>query len=134
MPDNSCQTKVLQEIWGSGICKIEATAVISGKDVVLVIGGGTRPHIGAVSLALPRPSLADPSQVSSSASVLCVTGHKEDELARSAGLEMAAALDTTVTVIAGIHIDQATWPDILALSTNCEHVLKKLIYRIKELK
>lgn len=131
MADNGCKMQLLQEAYGIEGAKVEATAIISGDDIVLVIGGGTKHHIGAVSLALPRPSLADPVKVSASASVLCVTGHKEDELARSAALEMAAVLNRTVTVVAGIHIDKASKADIHELNANCDVVIKKLIHRIQ---
>lgn len=133
MVDNGCKMQSLQESCGIEAAMVEATAIISGDDIVLVIGGGTKHHIGAVALALPRPSLADPVKVSASASVLCVTGHKEDEPARSAALEMAAALHRTVTVVAGIHIDKASAADIHELNANCDYVIKKLINRIQAL-
>lgn len=50
------------------------------------------------------------------ASVLCVPGHKEDEFARNAANALATALNTTVTVSVGIHIDNATAKDIQILS------------------
>jgi hypothetical protein len=58
------------------------TAVRSGDDVVVVLGGGERPHIGALAVAIPRPSLADPEQTSSTSSVITLLGHKDDELYR----------------------------------------------------
>lgn len=133
MADNGCNMRMLQEACGIEAARVEAAAIISGEDIVLVIGGGTKHHIGAVSLALPRPSLADPAKVSASASVLCVTGHKEDELARSAALAMATALNRTVTVVAGIHIDKASAADIHELNANCDVVIKTLIRRIQAL-
>jgi len=38
---------------------VEAKAVWIGKDLLIYIWGGDRPHIGAVAAAQPRPSLAD---------------------------------------------------------------------------
>lgn len=57
---------------------LEAVAVRCGDDLTVVIGGGEKQHIGAVAVGIPRPSLKDKNIVSSSASVLCLTGHKED--------------------------------------------------------
>jgi len=76
-----------------------------GKDLLVAIWGGEKPHIGAVSVAQPRPSLKDPKRVSSTASVICILGHKEDELAKAASEILSAALNTRVVVTAGIHWD-----------------------------
>lgn len=75
---------------------LEAVAVRCGDDLTVVIGGGEKQHIGAVAVGIPRPSLKDKNIVSSSASVLCLTGHKEDLLARKAALELASLLGHTV--------------------------------------
>lgn len=93
------------------------TAVRAGRDVQLVISGGDTPHIGAVALGTPRPSLADASQKSSSASVLCVSGHKEDLLARRVALTVAKELDATVCVSVGIHLNAPTPGDFEAVSS-----------------
>ena len=38
--------------------RVEAEAVRIGKDVLVYIWGGERPHIGSIAAAQPRPSLA----------------------------------------------------------------------------
>ncbi|MBN2666725.1 MAG: hypothetical protein JXR67_09460, partial [Bacteroidales bacterium] len=68
----------------SGVFDIHASVCLIGKDLLVAIWGGEKPHIGAVSVAQPRPSLKDPKRVSSTASVICILGHKEDELAKAA--------------------------------------------------
>lgn len=123
--------KEIYESAGSGSCRVDASIVRCGKDVVVVVGGGTTHHIGAVALAIPRPSLSDPSQISASASVLCVTGHKEDEVARNIALEVASKLDCVVTVIVGIHIDHATGDQLSEMLENCKEVIKNLVIRLE---
>lgn len=103
---------------GQGRHQAEALVVVNGADLVVTIGGGSAYHIGATALAIPRPSLADPGLVSASASVICVTGHKEDELARSAALKMAAHFNRIVSVNLGLHVDEATPQDIMDLTSN----------------
>lgn len=76
-----------------------------GADVLVAIWGGEKPHIGAVAVAQPRPSLKDPEVMSASTSVICLLGHKEDELVKAAAEILAAALKTQVVVTAGIHWD-----------------------------
>jgi hypothetical protein len=61
---------------------IHSLSLLVGEDLVTCIWGGTEPHIGAVAIALPRPSIADPNVVSSTSSVFTVLGHKEDELVK----------------------------------------------------
>ncbi|MGD8524504.1 MAG: hypothetical protein PVF56_25390, partial [Desulfobacterales bacterium] len=53
-----------------------------GPDLLVAIWGGEKPHIGAVAMAQPRPSLKDPEVTSSTASVFSYVGHKEDDLAK----------------------------------------------------
>lgn len=76
-----------------------------GNDFLVAIWGGEKPHIGAVAVAQPRPSLKNPDLTSASASVFCFVGHKEDDLAKTASEIMAAVLKTNVVVTAGIHWD-----------------------------
>lgn len=47
---------------GQASYTITACVVLCGNDAAVVIGGGEAPHIGAVALGSPRPSLknADP--------------------------------------------------------------------------
>lgn len=61
---------------------IEAHVRLIGQDLLVAISGGEKPHIGAVSVAQPRPSLKDPKHTSATASVICLIGHKEDEIAK----------------------------------------------------
>ncbi|MDR0826971.1 MAG: hypothetical protein LBN33_03710 [Desulfovibrio sp.] len=111
---------------GAGQHKVEAMVIACGKDILVALGGGTNCHIGATATAVPRPSLADGAKLSASASVLCVTGHKEDEIARGTALSLASACNCVVTVVAGIHIDGATSEDIAILKRNCECLAARL--------
>lgn len=108
---------------GEGIYRIEADVLICGSDISIAICGGDTPHIGAVALASPRMSLADKEKTSASASVICVMGHKEDELARAAALKLAARFSCQTAVAAGIHIDDASEDDIKVLWKNYETVM-----------
>jgi len=84
---------------------LEASVRLIGQDLLVAIWGGEKPHIGAVAIAQPRPSLKDPEVMSATASVICLPGHKEDELAKAVSEILAAALNTPVVVTAGIHWD-----------------------------
>jgi hypothetical protein len=119
--------KVLKLEVGSAPYRIQAVAVECGSDLVVTIGGGERSHVGATALAVPRASLADASMLSATASVICVTGHKEDELARKAALRLATTFSCCATVSVGIHIDEAKREDVVWLTQNYEDLCQMLV-------
>lgn len=104
---------------------IEASCIKVGDDYVIVFGGGEKPHIGAVALGVPRPSLKKDGTCSSSASVICLTGHKEDLLARTAALELSKAFQHSVTV--GIHIDNVAPEAIGLVESHFKFLLEQII-------
>ncbi len=106
--------------------QVEAVVVVTGRDLTVTIGGGEAYHVGAVALAVPRPSLADPAQRSASTSVICVTGHKEDDLARTTAARLAAQFDRVVVVSAGIHLDRASPADIATMIRHANDVIDRI--------
>jgi hypothetical protein len=105
---------------------MEVQAHWVGADLVVTIGGGTRPHVGAVAVAQPRPSLKGDGSVSATASVIALLGHKEDELARWAALHLASRLNTTVVVTAGLHIDNATMEEIIQMDAEARRLVEAI--------
>jgi len=89
----------------TGAYDLTASVRRIGPDLLVAIWGGEKPHIGAVAVAQPRPSLKDPEVTSATASVICNVGHKEDDLAKAASEILASVLKTQVVVAAGIHWD-----------------------------
>lgn len=110
---------------------IEAEAVWIGPDLLVYIWGGEAPHIGAVAMAEPRPSLADPSVTSSSASVFTYLGHKEDMLAKQTAETLSAALKAKVVVTAGIHWDNLEPSAIDTVVANSKQLVKALVEKLK---
>jgi hypothetical protein len=80
-----------------------------GRDLLVVIRGGDEHHIGAVSIAYPAksPSRAD---ISVSLNSITVPGHKDYLVANSAAEKICRALGVVITVVVGIHMDNAS-PD-----------------------
>ncbi|MBW1862177.1 MAG: hypothetical protein JRJ02_07365 [Deltaproteobacteria bacterium] len=113
---------------------LEAYVRFIGQDLLVAIWGGERPHIGAVSIAQPRPSLKDPTVTSSTASVFCLLGHKEDELTKAAAEVLAAALNTNVIVTAGTHWDNIDQNDIEKVIRNSEILLEMILDKIASLR
>ncbi len=84
---------------------IEAVGVECGEDLVVVVGGGSRYHCGAVALSLSLPSLKDPRKMTNSTYQVPAPGHKEEALAREGSLILSRELRRTVVVSVGIHED-----------------------------
>ena len=103
-----------------------------GGDQLVAIWGGEKPHIGAVALAQPRPSLKDSGITSATASVLCVVGHKEDDLVKEASESLAAALQTRVAVAAGIHWDNLDEEGIRAVKKKSRVLVRRIAEEMKE--
>ena len=109
---------------------LEAFVKKIGQDLLVAIWGGERPHIGAVAVAQPRPSLRDNRLRSATASVFCYPGHKDDIIAKEAAEKISSALNISVTVTAGMHwegIDEAGIKDAIA---NSRHLVKMIIEEI----
>jgi len=113
----------------TGAYDLTAGVRLIGKDVLVAIWGGEKPHIGAVAIAQPRPSLKDPEVTSSTASVICLIGHKEDELAKAAAEILAAALETQVVVTAGIHWDDLAADAIQRIIRNSEKLIDMILQK-----
>ena len=101
-----------------------------GQDILVAIWGGDKPHIGAVAMAQPRPSLRDPDVTSSTASVFAYVGHKEDELAKAAAEILAATLKTNVVVAAGIHWDNLPPEGIQRVIENSNILVETILEKI----
>lgn len=99
-----------------------AKALRIGEDWLVAAWGGDKPHIGAVAIAHPRPSLEDSLRLSASSSVYCFLGHKEDALAKELSEKLAAALDTNVTVTAGMHWNGLKTSDLPLVSASFEEL------------
>ena len=112
---------------------ITAGVRLIGQDVLVAIYGGEKPHIGAVAMAQPRPSLKDPDVTSATASVFTYVGHKEDDLAKATAEILAAALKTHVVVTAGIHWDNLTKEGIQQIIHNSKILIDLILEKVRSL-
>ena len=111
---------------------LEASARWIGVDLVVSIWGGERPHVGAVALAEPRPSLKDAETTSATASVLCVVGHKEDAVVKTASEFLSAALSARVVVTAGMHWENLDAEGIRTVVRRVDSLVKLMARHLEE--
>ncbi len=111
----------------SGKYTVEAVAVRCGNDLNVTIGGGEKYHIGAAAVAVPRLEHKDGKKRSASTSVICIQGHREDELSYNCAKYLATKLDCTVVVAIGIHVDDIRADEFGILLENVNILLKNII-------
>lgn len=78
-----------------------------GEDYNILIWGGEKPHVGCTVLAVPRPSLTGDGSRSATASVLNVTGHKDEQICRYLAEQTAKHTGAVVACTGGFHIEHA---------------------------
>ncbi len=116
---------------GTGRHRIWGTAFLSHEGLAVNLVGGDVPHIGAVAIGIPRPSLASPRRQSATTSVFAVVGHKEDELARPIATDLAKALGRTTVVVAGVHIHRARPADFVKIFENAGRAAEEIITKVR---
>jgi len=114
----------------TGTYDLRAAVRRIGDDILVAIWGGEKPHIGAVAMAQPRPSLKDPSATSASTSVYCFLGHKEDALANATATILASRLKTRTVVTAGMHWDNLDPEGIRVVQANSALLTELILQRL----
>jgi hypothetical protein len=112
---------------GRGKYRVGLIGIPTDGGLIVGIFGGDKPHIGAVAIGIPRPSLKDPSKLSATSSVFTMTSHKDDEIARPASEKIAKELNQTAVVIAGVHVEGASEMEIRELLANAERAVDRLV-------
>lgn len=112
-----------------GRVKINLKAILIGEDLCVIISGGDSPHIGCVTLSVPRPSLADSRIISATTSVLNLIGHKDDEAAKYVSHMLSSELNKNVVVTCGIHLDNITKEEINITFELLKELTEKLIQK-----
>ncbi len=115
---------------GEGRLRVCASALPAGADLVISITGGSQPHVGAVAIAQPRPSLRNSALTSATSSVITLCGHKDDVVARQAAERLARALGCVAVVSAGIHLEEASEADLAQLLSNATRCVESLLARL----
>ena len=106
--------------------QIEIQATRVGCDIQLLLQGGSSPHIGCMVLATPRPSLTGDGSRRATASVINVTGHKDEALCRYLAEKVAAVADAVTVCTGGFHIDGMTSEQIQEVQTAVKHMAQEV--------
>ncbi len=95
-------------------------ALFMGQDLCILLDGGHKPHIGAVSTAHPDKQ-----------ETFCLPSHKEDILATDIALTLQQEFGCTVTCLCGIHLQDITRHEIDVVYRLSQELVQKLIHEIQ---
>ena len=116
-----------------GNYEIFAHVEVLGDDLLVVLWGGTSPHIGAIGMAQPRPSLKDPKAISATSSAFTFLGHKEDVVVKAMSEELARELNRKVVVVAGMHWEDLRDEGIEEVIGICQRLKHRILEEIRRL-
>ena len=103
-----------------------------GEDYLILLKGGDCPHIGCMALAVPRPSLrSDKKEMSSTASVINVTGHKDEKLCRYLAEKIAAGAQAVTVCTGGFHVDHITESQIEEVIEAVKEIANELLAMVQ---
>ena len=96
-----------------------------GDDILAVLSGGDRPHIGCAVLAVPRKSLKGDGTPAATSSVINITGHKDELICRIIAEALCTEYNATVTCTGGFHVDGITEEQIREVREAAERLVSQ---------
>ncbi len=101
---------------GRGKYKVWLQHHAIGDDLVFVLGGGERSHIGGIVIAEPGKKV----------NAIRLTGHYDDIVLKPIAEAACKKYKVKVVAVGGVHIDNATKKEITLLVDNCKRMIKKI--------
>jgi hypothetical protein len=119
---------VKAKLFAYGALPYRVTAEVRslGSDLLVILSGGDKPHIGSVAVAVPRPSLEDHRVMSSTSSVYNFLGHKDQVIAQRVAEVLSSRLNRQVVVVAGFHRERISGKGIEKVIENCGRLARKI--------
>jgi hypothetical protein len=103
-------------------------------DCLVILYGGTRPHIGAVGMGQVRQSLKDIEQTAATSSVFTYVGHKEDVVAKLSSEELTRRLGRNTVVVAGMHWNDLSEEGIKSIRSACQTLIDRIVRELSDSK
>jgi len=99
---------------GEGKYKVWLKKEELNGDLVYILGGGERSHIGSVVLKIPGKDLE----------TIRIEGHYDHVVLEPLVEEASAKYNRKVVAVGGVHVDNATEDEIEILVSNCKELIK----------
>ena len=94
---------------GEGKYKVTLEEKKIGKDILYILSGGEKPHIGSIVIC----------EVGKNPQVISLGSHYDNIVLEPIAKRGCEKYQTTVVAIGGIHIDNATKEEIKLIKHNC---------------
>lgn len=99
-------------------------AHLVGEDVAVLIDGGTRPHIGAVSAAFYQNGAAVVQTAEG-------TGHRDGVVSEAVSRRVSETMRCNCSVCCGIHYDSVARENIRQILSETDDMLVELLTRLR---
>ncbi len=110
--------------------EIGAVVYELGNDCLIILHGGSKPHIGAIGMGQVRVSLKDPGKVAATSSVFTYVGHKEDVIAKGLSEEITRRLGRNTVIVAGVHWDDLPEEGIRTVTNICRSLSDRIVEKL----
>ena len=101
---------------GKGKYKVWLNQKRIGENLLFILGGGEKSHIGGVVICEPGKT----------AQVIRLEGHFDDVVLKPIAEAACRKYKTTVVAVGGVHVDNATKEEINILVKNCNNLVNML--------
>lgn len=99
---------------GKGRYKVFLEKKVLEDDLIYILGGGEKPHIGGIVLC----------ETGKEPVVVKIENHYDHQVLKPIAEEACKKYNQKVVAIGGIHIDNATKEEIDILVNNCKELIK----------
>ena len=99
---------------GEGKYKVFLEKKELNSDLIFILGGGERSHIGGVVICKPGKK----------SQIIRLEGHYDDIVLKPIAEAACKKYNTKVVAVGGVHVDNATKQEIDILVKNCKELVK----------
>ena len=99
---------------GEGKYKVFIKEIKNGDDLIYILGGGERSHIGGIVICEPGKE----------AQSISLEGHYDDIVLQPIAETACKKYNTKVVAVGGVHVDNASQEEIDLLVKNCKDLVK----------
>jgi len=99
---------------GEGRFKVWLKKEEIGDDLVYILGGGERPHIGSIVVKQPGEG----------SKLIKLEGHYDHVVLEPIAVKACGKYGKTVVAVGGVHVDNASKEEIDLLISNCREFLE----------
>ncbi len=109
-----------------GRFSVEVDVVELGDDLVVILGGSERPHVGGVSVSEMVDDINHPGRRTHTISSISLKGHKDEVVLRMLSESLSRATGKSVVAVGGVHWDGLSEEDIKDLMEFFREIAQEL--------